>query len=111
MKMKKVTSEGQDQFRVVITKEANSGLEEAVINVNKGFESGLVARSDIANYVFLNLTRLLTEADLKALRAQYFDAKKVMSTLLRSSEDLPEEVQKALRIACGIAESPKRRST
>lgn len=102
-------SETQEQYRVVITKEANDCLEGAVEKVNRDL-TGAVSRSDLANYVFLNLAKLLSDADLKALRALHFDEKKVLGTILKSDEDLPDELRRALREYYGISESGKKRS-
>lgn len=100
----------QEQFRVVIAKEANDCLESIVKKVNHGLEDGAVNRSGIANYVFQNLSRLLTDADLKSLRAQHFDERKALGSILKSNDELPEEVKKALRDYYGISEIGKKRS-
>lgn len=101
--------DSKDQYRVVITKDANTSLEELVTSINVGLEAATVTRSDIANYLFCNLSKFISDSDVKALRAQHFDAKKALSAMLRSAEDLPEEVQRALRMACGISDLVRKR--
>lgn len=102
--------DGQEQFRVVITREANDCLGEAASKVNLGFEAGAVSRSDIANYVFKNLSRHFNDADVKALRTLHFDDKKVLGSILKSDEALPEEIRRALREHYGISEKEKKRT-
>jgi|GEM_PF-2277414 len=104
------SEEIQEQFRVVIIKEANDCLAEAATKVNRGFETGAVTRSDIANYVFTNLAKHFNETDVKALRALHFDDKKVLGSFLKSDEALPEEIRRALREHYGISEKEKKRT-
>lgn len=104
------SQEGQEQYRIVIEKEANDCLERIVAKANQGFENGAVNRSGIANYVFQNLAKLLSDADLKAIRALYFDDKRVLGTILKSDEDLPEELRRALREYYGISDGAKKRA-
>ena len=101
--------ESQEQYRIVIEKEANDCLERTVAKANQGFEDGAVNRSGIANYVFQNLAKLLSDADLKAIRSLYFDDKKVLGSILKSDEDLPEELKRALREYYGISDGGKKR--
>lgn len=103
------SDESQEQFRVVINKEANDCLGEAASRVNLGFEAGAVTRSDIAAYVFMNLARNFTDVDVKALRALHFDEKKVLGAILKSDSALPEDIRRALREHYGIAEKDKKR--
>jgi len=84
----------KDHNRVVISKDANATLEEVVNMINSGFESGSVTRSELANYTFQNLSKFLSLADIKAVTAQHFDPKKVLNTMLKSPNELPEEVQR-----------------
>ncbi len=101
--------DGRDQFRVVITDESNAAIEEVARKVNEGFGAGAVSKSDIANYVFLNLSKSVSDADIKALRAIHFDDKKVLGTLLRGESELPDDLKKAIRAHYGISEKEKKR--
>jgi len=112
--MENKKSEGarnQDQHRIVIAKEANHSIDQLVKNINSGFDAGAVSKSDVANYLLMNLSRLIVESDIRAIRAQHFDAKKVLATFLKSSEELPEEIQRVLKASCGILDTTKKRST
>lgn len=99
----------REQFRVVISLEANSSLEILLKKVCEGFEAGAVTKSDIANYVFTNLQKFFQEADIKALRTTHFDDKKVLSSILKNEVELPEELKKAIRAHYGITEKEKRK--
>lgn len=90
-------------FRVVISKESNDSLEVALSRCSDGFDSGTITKSDVANYVFQNLAKFFSDSDVKALRATHFDEKKVLGSLLRNDDDLPEELRKAIRAHFGIA--------
>lgn len=105
----KRNAEDKEQFRVVISREANESLEQCVAKANKGLEGGAVTRTDLAIYIFSNLSKLLTDADYKALRAIHFDEKKVLGSILKSEEELPEDLRRALREHYGIAEPNKKR--
>ncbi len=109
-KSSKTGNDNQEQYRVVITKEANECLEEIATKVNRGFEGGEVNRSDVAVYVFQNLSKLLSDSDLKAIRARHFDEKKVLGSILRSENELPEEIRRALREYYGVSEKDKKRT-
>jgi hypothetical protein len=102
--------ESQEQYRIVITKEANACLEAAAAKVNGDFEAGAVDRTDIAIYFFLNLPRLLTDADIKAIRSLHFNEKKVLSGMLKADSELPEELRRALREHYGLSEKDKKRT-
>lgn len=99
----------QEQFRVVITKEANDHLENALEKVNKNFEGVAVTRSDLANHLFGNLTKLLSESDIRQLRSQHFDERRALSSMLKPNNDLPEEVRRALREFYGVSERDRKR--
>lgn len=60
--MENKKSEGprnQDQYRFVITKEANQSIEQLVKIINSGFDAGAVTKSDVANYLLLKLSRFI----------------------------------------------------
>lgn len=105
-----LSSETKEQFRVVIQPDANKNLEEIVQRVNEGFDGGEVTKSDIANYIFLQLQRLISESGIKAIRMHYFDEKKCLASILRNENELPEELRKAIRIHYGLLNKEKKKS-
>lgn len=100
----------QEQFRVVINKDANAALEDFVTKVNSGFEGGQAVRSDIANYVLVRLRTLLDDADVKAIQNNCFDDKEALASLSKSENELPDVVKKAIREAYGLMEHQKKRT-
>jgi hypothetical protein len=101
------------QYRVVITKEANQELEKLVDKVKEGNETVEISKSDVANYVFGNLNKLMSESDIKALKNIYFDERKVLQNILRQSQDgmeLPVEIKKMVRDFYGLSDREKKRS-
>lgn len=104
------SQDSPELHRIVVSKEANVCLEAVVTKVNQDLEDGAVNRTAVANYVFKNIGRLLTEADLKAIKALNFDDKKALGTLLKSEAELPEELKRALREHFGISEGSKKRA-
>ena len=101
------------QHRVVINKEANEELEKFVSKTCEGNESILLNKSDVANYVFMNLNKLLGESDMKTLRNLHFDEKRVLQMLLKQHNDgleLPIEIKRMVRDYCGVTDKDKKRS-
>jgi 3-oxoacyl-[acyl-carrier-protein] synthase III len=102
------------QCRVVITKEANQELENLVEKIKEGNETVEITKSDVANYVFGNLNKFLSEADIKALKNIYFDERKVLQNLLKQSQEgaeLPLEIKRMVRDLYGLGEQSKRRNS
>lgn len=60
-----------------------------------GGRQGAASKSDIANYVFINLQKYFLDADIKVLRTAHFDDKKVLSLMLRNEDDLPDDLKKS----------------
>ncbi|MGK5089409.1 hypothetical protein WDW86_17805 [Bdellovibrionota bacterium FG-2] len=112
--IKEVKSGLQDQYRVVINKEAQLALMALVERVNSGFEGGEITKSDIVNWMLVHSMRFVTDADVKALRSLYFDEKKMLGSLLRNAGEqgaLPDEIKKVLRDYYNITEGSKKRTT
>jgi hypothetical protein len=89
--------------RVVISKESNEALESVLKRCQEGFDAGTITKSDVANYYFKSLNKSISEADIKNLKATHFDEKKVLSSILRDENDLPEELRKAIRSHYGVS--------
>lgn len=105
------STNANEVFRVVISKESNDSLEAVLSRCSEGFDSGSITKSDVANYVFQNLTKFFSDSDVKTLRAAHFDEKKVLGSILRNDDDLPEDLRKAIRAHYGISEKEKKRSS
>lgn len=107
---KRLSVTSPEVFRVVISKESNESLEVVLNRCSDGFDSGTITKSDVANYVFQNLVKFFSESDVKALRAKHFDEKKVLGSILRSDDDLPDEIRRALRLHFGFDDKDKKKS-
>ena len=94
------TRAGQNQFRLVLGREAIESLDEVVNFVNEGFHAGKVARASLAGFLFRNARRYLSKNDLSKLREECFDERLALDRLLKESEksgELPEALRKMLR--------------
>lgn len=101
------------QYRVVITAEANSELERYWKKAGEGKEPVQLTKSDLANYVLCNLSKFLTDSDIKTLRSLHFDERRVLQSLLKQSNDgseLPSELKRAIRDFYGVTERDKKRA-
>jgi hypothetical protein len=110
MNNEKANLRPQEQFRVVIDREANDALETFVTHVNSNMENSRITKSELANYVFKNMDVFLDDADIAAMRALYFDAKRALEGILKgagSGEDLPQNLREALLKHCGIKPTTK----
>ena len=101
----------QEQFRVVLKKDANMAAENFVESLNKEFIGGKTSKSEITNYVLLNLNRLLSDADIKVIQNNCFNEKEVLHSLSKSEDDLPESVKIAIREVYGLLDKTKKRLT
>ena len=100
------------QYRVVISEEANLELEKHLKKASEGKEPVNITKSDLANYIFCNLSRFLSEFDIKTIRSLHFDERRVLQNLLHLSsygEELPSELKRAIREHYGVVEKEKRR--
>lgn len=108
----KVSHSSQGEvFRVVISKESNEALESVVSRCAEGFDAGEFTKSDIANYIFQNVSKFFSEADVKNLRVAHFDEKKMLGSILRTDADLPEDLRKAIRAHYGVDDKEKKKSS
>lgn len=97
------SASANEVFRVVISRESNDSLEVVLSRCSDGFDSGTITKSDVANYVLQNLAKFFSDSDVKTLRATHFDERKVLGSILRNDDDLPEDLRKAIRTHFGIA--------
>lgn len=100
---------GREQFRVVVSAEANMAIEAVLRRVCEGFDVGSITKSDIANFVFLNLQKYFLDSDIKTLRGIHFDEKKMLGTLLKNERELPQDLKNAIRAHYGISSKEKKK--
>jgi len=97
---KKRSDKAQNQFRIVVGKEANDALDGMVGQVNDGFTAGSVTKSDLATYLFKNAHRFLKKAEIVKIRTEYFDERLALENMVRESESsgkLPDDLRKLLK--------------
>lgn len=114
MNQEKSELQAKEQFRVVINREANDALEAFVLDVNSGGDSTQISKSDLANYIFMNLKDLINSGSIDEIRALYFDAKKALEGILKGAtkgKDLPENLRDAILKHCGIKSPMRERRT
>lgn len=112
--MEKTKTECQEQYRIVIHKDASECLERMLAKVTDGFDAGSVSKSDVANWLILNAANSFGDAEAKEIQKLHFDERKILGSLLRDSKNenkLPETVRKAIREHFGLNEGLKRRSS
>ena len=105
-------SQDQEQFRVVIDREASSNLDRMLHQVQDGFEAGEVTKSDIANWIIQAASESFGDHEVKIIRHLYFDERKILASLLKSSKSenlLPENLRKAIREIAGLNETAKKK--
>lgn len=110
MNQEKSDVQPKEQFRVVINREANEALEAFVKEIASVNETSKISKSDVANYIFCRLGKVLGASEIEEMRSLFFDAKKALEGILKgvtSSEELPEELRDALLKHCGIKSAPK----
>lgn len=107
------TDKKSEQHRVVISAAANSLLEQARLKIINGAEDVELSKSDLANYVFENIERMLTESDARTLRSDFFDESKFLESLRKrkaEGQELPPHIRKAIREHLTERDQPKKRS-
>ena len=103
----------QEQFRVVINKEASFLLDQMHCQVQDGFDGGEVTKSDVANWLIRAASESFGDHEVKIIRHLYFDERKILASLLKISKNenlLPETLRKAIREIAGLSDVTKKRS-
>jgi hypothetical protein len=111
--LRNTKSENQEQYRVVINKEASECLEKMLAKVTEGFDAGSVNKSDVANWLIQNAASAFGDSDVKAIQKLHFDERKILGAILKDSKSenkIPESVKKAIREHFGLTEGTKRKT-
>ena len=109
---KKQRKRSKEQFRVVISKEANDSLEKILKLVNSDFNCGEINKSNVAEWILSNLNGTLEKSDIKKIQELYVDEKRMLQDLLKGSttdgKDLPMEIRRALKEHYGFGTKTKK---
>ncbi len=104
----------QEQFRVILGSKANESLEKIVCQVNDGFQCGTITKSNVMDWFLVRLDGSINQVEVRTLRELHIDEKKMLQDLLKESkmteENLPHDIQEALRKHFGFSGKAKRRS-
>lgn len=111
-KEKKQKRRSKGQYRVVISNDANESLEGIVNLVNSDFNCGEITKSNVAEWVLINLRGSLPKAEIKKIQENYIDEKKLLQDLLKGSTsdgaNLPAEIRKAVKEHFGFSTKHKK---
>ena len=110
MNSEKPEVQPKEQFRVVISREANEAIEAFIEKLASGSDSSKITKSDLANYIFTSVGIILNESHISEIRARYFDAKKALEGILKgatSCDDIPHNLREAVLKHCGIKPGAK----
>ena len=79
-----------------------------------GHEAVTVSKSDLGNYIFCNLNKHISDADIQTIRVTHFNERKVLQGLLRRSsqeDEIPSDLKKIIRDFYGVGEKDKKRTS
>jgi hypothetical protein len=92
--------------RVVISTDANLGLEKLLEKVTDGFDGGQIERGDIVNWILINHDKLIGESEIRTIRSLHFDEMLAWNRLTKLanqegglSEDLKAQFKSLLSTA------------
>lgn len=92
--------------RVVISTDANLGLEKLLEKVTDGFDGGEIERGDIVNWILINHDKLIGESEIRTIRSLHFDEMLAWNRLTKLanqegglSEDLKAQFKSLLSTA------------
>lgn len=102
----------EELHRITVSKQAERALSAVVEKVNDGFVGGKVNRTQVANWILARFNNALTDAEIKDIRAEYFDEVAVLESILRKAKEtgrVPAELKGLLQKQLGLEDAPKRR--
>lgn len=109
-----VTNENT-QYRVLISPEANTTVDDLIIKVNTGFDGGKVTRPQLVSWVLCKFGQTMTESDTQEIRSLHFDRIAYFEALLKRAKEsgvIPPELASLLPASnCSVAATKKRRAS
>ena len=106
------SSVGSTQYRILISCEANSAIDELIGKVNSGFDGGKVTRPQLVSWVLCKFGKSIAEADLQEVRAVHFDRIAYFEALLKRAKEtgeVPSELAALLPASVASANNGKRK--
>ncbi len=97
---------------MTVSRVADRALHMIVEKVNDGFTGGRVNRSQMANWILAKFYENLSEADIRSIRADHYDAVAALESAFRRAKEngvVPDELRLLLQKNEGLDESPKKK--
>jgi len=98
--------------RITISKMVGEALSNLVERVNDGFDGGKVNRSQVANWILLQSTEMVTDVQIKEIRAEHLDEFAFLEALMRKAKKsgkMPTELRSYVGRQLGLDDAPKKR--
>lgn len=99
--------------RIVVSNESLAALKIIIDKVNDGFNGGRVNQTEIANWIILRFQSELDEAQIKEIRAEYFDEVAMLESILKQAKEsgkVPTDFKSLLQKQLGLDEPTKRKT-
>lgn len=99
--------------RITASKEALNALKAVTDKVNDGFNGGRVNQTQMANWIILRFQNELDDAQIKEIRAEFFDEVAMLESVLRQAKEsgkVPMDFKALLQKQFGLEESTKRKN-
>lgn len=107
------TNESEKIQRITASKEALNALKAVTDKVNDGFNGGRVNQTQMANWILLRFQNELDDAQIKEIRAEFFDELAMLESVLRQAKEsgkVPMDFKALLQKQLGLEESTKRKN-
>jgi len=85
--------------KLAITKDADRALTEVLGRINEGFDAGKATKQDVASQIILHFSKDYSDADLHAIRVQFFNPILLMEAVLKKAKEtgnLPDNMRDLL---------------
>lgn len=99
-KIKIEGTEDSTVSRVVISKEADDALKALLAKARDGFDGGEIERGDVVSWLLVNHEKLVSDADIKAIRSLHFDEVLALTRLAKvatQSGELSDELKAQIK--------------
>ena len=105
-------AKSEDSLRLTVSKVADRALISVVDRVNDGFTGGRVNRSQMVSWILAKFHENLSEADIRSIRADHYDAVAALESAFRRAKEsgvVPDELRLLLQKNEGLDETPKKK--
>lgn len=106
------TEDEPEAHRLTISRMAEQAVLSILDRVNDGFSVGKVNRNNIANWVLVRYSEIVSQDDIKEIRTAHTDEFAALDMVLRRAKEtgkLPPELSAYLQKQMGQDEIPKKK--